>query len=57
MYFVIHKVVEWEIHGGEIKLEICSVCTNTLMVTLNESLDSSVQVVSLLLTIFIYVSL
>ena len=50
-------MVERKIHGGEVKLEKCSACTNTLtMTTLNEPLDGSVQVVSFLLTIFIYLS-
>ena len=42
-------------NGGEIKLENFSVCTYTLLViTWNESLDGSIQVVSLLLMICIY---
>lgn len=49
------KIVE-EVNGGKIKLEKFSVYTYTLMININEALDGGVQVVSLLLTIFIYVS-
>lgn len=50
------KIVEKEVNGGKIKLEKFSVYTYTLMIIINEALDGGVQGVSLLLTIFIYVS-